>query len=49
MHGHMNVKFVAVLSKEICLQYIHLEARRITGEDNHNKINECNIIIVPTI
>jgi len=26
-----------------------LEARWKTGEDNHNKINQHNIIIVPTI
>jgi hypothetical protein len=40
---------VAVLSKEMCLQYINLEARRKTGEDNHNKLNQHNIIIVPTL
>lgn len=31
------------------LQYINLEARRKTGEDNHNEINQHNIIIVPTL
>jgi len=40
---------MAVLSKEMCLQYSNLEARRKTGEYNHNKINQHNIIIVPTI
>jgi hypothetical protein len=40
---------VAVLSKEMCVQYSNVEARRKTGEDNYNKINQHNIIIVSTI
>ena len=33
----------------MCLQYINLEAKRKTSEDNHNKINQQNIIIVQTL
>lgn len=33
----------------MCVQYGNVEARRKTGEDNCNKVNQHNIIIVPTI
>jgi hypothetical protein len=40
---------VAVLSEEMCMQYSKLKARRKTGEENHNKINQHNIITVSTV